>query len=254
MPDVPSGRSGGHPALTSPCHPPGLYEGFEGLQAEECGILNGCENGRCVRVPEGYTCDCFDGFQLDMTRMACVGEWLPVLLQLGRPRHPLSAAALCWCWLGRLLEASPLQRVLRGLGAGKVTPAWQPASALPTSGHLGASGNRGSSCSQPSSGNTPVPRQLLLYFCLLSSKSTLSYEPRSLKLLSSSLHPHSVSPSFPQRSSPGQPEAPNRPEEIPLFPWAGHLLQLPPPLLHNTVVQLHTEPVASASPQGRAAA
>uniref|UniRef100_A0A8B9DJC9 Latent transforming growth factor beta binding protein 2 n=1 Tax=Anser cygnoides TaxID=8845 RepID=A0A8B9DJC9_ANSCY len=50
----------------------GLYEGFEGLQAEECGILNGCENGRCVRVPEGYTCDCFDGFQLDMTRMACV--------------------------------------------------------------------------------------------------------------------------------------------------------------------------------------
>uniref|UniRef100_A0A8B9ZHG4 Latent-transforming growth factor beta-binding protein 1 n=1 Tax=Anas platyrhynchos TaxID=8839 RepID=A0A8B9ZHG4_ANAPL len=64
--------AGGHPALTSPCHPPGLYEGFEGLQAEECGILNGCENGRCVRVPEGYTCDCFDGFQLDMTRMACV--------------------------------------------------------------------------------------------------------------------------------------------------------------------------------------
>lgn len=57
------------------CHLPGLYEGFEGLQAEECGILNGCENGRCVRVREGYTCDCFDGFQLDMTRMACVGEW-----------------------------------------------------------------------------------------------------------------------------------------------------------------------------------
>uniref|UniRef100_A0A663DVE4 Latent-transforming growth factor beta-binding protein 1 n=1 Tax=Aquila chrysaetos chrysaetos TaxID=223781 RepID=A0A663DVE4_AQUCH len=61
-----------HPGLTPPCHPPGLYEGFEGLQAEECGILNGCENGRCVRVREGYTCDCFDGFQLDMTRMACV--------------------------------------------------------------------------------------------------------------------------------------------------------------------------------------
>nr|XP_009669183.1 PREDICTED: latent-transforming growth factor beta-binding protein 2 isoform X1 [Struthio camelus australis] len=50
----------------------GRFEGFEGLQAEECGILNGCENGRCVRVREGYTCDCFDGFQLDMTRMACV--------------------------------------------------------------------------------------------------------------------------------------------------------------------------------------
>ncbi|XP_051869024.1 latent-transforming growth factor beta-binding protein 2-like [Pristis pectinata] len=45
---------------------------FEGLQAEECGILNGCENGRCVRVQEGYTCDCFDGFELDMTKMTCV--------------------------------------------------------------------------------------------------------------------------------------------------------------------------------------
>nr|XP_014341338.1 PREDICTED: latent-transforming growth factor beta-binding protein 2 [Latimeria chalumnae] len=48
------------------------YEGFEGLRAEECGILNGCENGRCVRVREGYTCDCFDGFELDLTKMACI--------------------------------------------------------------------------------------------------------------------------------------------------------------------------------------
>ncbi|XP_053329536.1 latent-transforming growth factor beta-binding protein 4 [Spea bombifrons] len=48
------------------------YEQFEGLQAEECGILNGCENGRCIRVPEGYTCDCYDGYRLDMTRMACI--------------------------------------------------------------------------------------------------------------------------------------------------------------------------------------
>ncbi|XP_051052294.1 latent-transforming growth factor beta-binding protein 2 isoform X3 [Phodopus roborovskii] len=45
---------------------------FEGLQAAECGILNGCENGRCVRVREGYTCDCFEGFQLDAAHMACV--------------------------------------------------------------------------------------------------------------------------------------------------------------------------------------
>uniref|UniRef100_A0A8C5FTA7 Latent transforming growth factor beta binding protein 1 n=1 Tax=Gadus morhua TaxID=8049 RepID=A0A8C5FTA7_GADMO len=44
----------------------------EGLRAEECGILNGCENGRCVRVQEGYTCDCFDGYTLDMSRMACI--------------------------------------------------------------------------------------------------------------------------------------------------------------------------------------
>uniref|UniRef100_A0A6I8MYN4 Latent-transforming growth factor beta-binding protein 4 n=1 Tax=Ornithorhynchus anatinus TaxID=9258 RepID=A0A6I8MYN4_ORNAN len=49
-----------------------VIKSFEGLQAEECGILNGCENGRCIRVPEGYTCDCFDGYRLDMTRMACV--------------------------------------------------------------------------------------------------------------------------------------------------------------------------------------
>uniref|UniRef100_A0AAY5L728 Latent-transforming growth factor beta-binding protein 1 n=1 Tax=Esox lucius TaxID=8010 RepID=A0AAY5L728_ESOLU len=48
------------------------YNAFEGLRAEECGILNGCENGRCVRVQEGYTCDCFDGYTLDMSRMACV--------------------------------------------------------------------------------------------------------------------------------------------------------------------------------------
>ncbi|KAG7462558.1 hypothetical protein MATL_G00186090 [Megalops atlanticus] len=48
------------------------YDAFEGLRADECGILNGCENGRCVRVQEGYTCDCFDGYTLDMSRMACV--------------------------------------------------------------------------------------------------------------------------------------------------------------------------------------
>ncbi|KAF7670212.1 hypothetical protein LDENG_00043540 [Lucifuga dentata] len=48
------------------------YNGFEGLRAEECGILNGCENGRCVRVREGYTCDCFDGYELDLNKMACV--------------------------------------------------------------------------------------------------------------------------------------------------------------------------------------
>ncbi|XP_061553324.1 latent-transforming growth factor beta-binding protein 1-like isoform X1 [Phycodurus eques] len=48
------------------------YDGFEGLQAEECGILNGCENGRCVRVREGYTCDCFDGYELDLNKMACI--------------------------------------------------------------------------------------------------------------------------------------------------------------------------------------
>ncbi|XP_047458686.1 latent-transforming growth factor beta-binding protein 1 isoform X2 [Mugil cephalus] len=48
------------------------YKAFEGLRAEECGILNGCENGRCVRVQEGYTCDCFDGYTLDLSLMACI--------------------------------------------------------------------------------------------------------------------------------------------------------------------------------------
>ncbi|XP_038670803.1 latent-transforming growth factor beta-binding protein 1 isoform X5 [Scyliorhinus canicula] len=48
------------------------FDSFEGLQAEECGILNGCENGRCVRVQEGYTCDCYDGYQLDIAKLECV--------------------------------------------------------------------------------------------------------------------------------------------------------------------------------------
>lgn len=51
-----------------------LSEPYEGLEAEECGILDGCAHGRCVRVPEGFTCDCFDGYRLDITRMSCVGE------------------------------------------------------------------------------------------------------------------------------------------------------------------------------------
>ncbi|GAA6078877.1 latent-transforming growth factor beta-binding protein 1 isoform X1, partial [Tachysurus ichikawai] len=59
------------------------YEAFEGLRAEECGVLNGCENGRCVRVQKGYTCDCFDGFTLDMSRMACVG----VIQAAARPQR-----------------------------------------------------------------------------------------------------------------------------------------------------------------------
>ncbi|XP_077179348.1 latent-transforming growth factor beta-binding protein 2 [Paroedura picta] len=63
------------PVQTQPRYVPGhigRYSSFEGLRAEECGILNGCDNGRCVRVQEGYTCDCFDGFQLDLIRMACL--------------------------------------------------------------------------------------------------------------------------------------------------------------------------------------
>ncbi|XP_054598325.1 latent-transforming growth factor beta-binding protein 4 isoform X3 [Nothobranchius furzeri] len=49
------------------------YEPYAGLNAaEDCGILHGCENGRCIRVAEGYTCDCYHGYELDMTSMTCV--------------------------------------------------------------------------------------------------------------------------------------------------------------------------------------
>uniref|UniRef100_A0A670IX00 Latent transforming growth factor beta binding protein 4 n=1 Tax=Podarcis muralis TaxID=64176 RepID=A0A670IX00_PODMU len=50
------------------------FEGFGGLLAEECGILSGCENGRCVRVGDGFTCDCHEGYRLDPARMAYVDE------------------------------------------------------------------------------------------------------------------------------------------------------------------------------------
>ncbi|XP_054855028.1 latent-transforming growth factor beta-binding protein 4 isoform X2 [Eublepharis macularius] len=47
-------------------------EGFGGPPAEECGILSGCENGRCVRVADGFTCACHEGYRLDPTRVACL--------------------------------------------------------------------------------------------------------------------------------------------------------------------------------------
>uniref|UniRef100_UPI0037E812CD latent-transforming growth factor beta-binding protein 4 n=1 Tax=Semicossyphus pulcher TaxID=241346 RepID=UPI0037E812CD len=49
------------------------YDSYAGLStAEDCGILHGCENGRCIRVAEGYTCDCYQGYELDMTSMTCI--------------------------------------------------------------------------------------------------------------------------------------------------------------------------------------
>uniref|UniRef100_A0A3Q3GP88 Latent transforming growth factor beta binding protein 1 n=1 Tax=Labrus bergylta TaxID=56723 RepID=A0A3Q3GP88_9LABR len=65
-----SGKKKKSPPLVSPPmdSTPSLEQNF----SEECGILNGCENGRCVRVQEGYTCDCFDGYTLDLSRMACI--------------------------------------------------------------------------------------------------------------------------------------------------------------------------------------
>ncbi|XP_066840853.1 LOW QUALITY PROTEIN: latent-transforming growth factor beta-binding protein 4 [Anser cygnoides] len=44
----------------------------EALPAELCGVLSGCEHGRCVRVPQGFTCACDPGYRLDAARVACV--------------------------------------------------------------------------------------------------------------------------------------------------------------------------------------
>ncbi|KAL7980669.1 hypothetical protein Chor_001823 [Crotalus horridus] len=49
----------------------GRFGGTEGLPAEECGILSGCENGQCVQVADGFTCSCNEGYRLDPTHMAC---------------------------------------------------------------------------------------------------------------------------------------------------------------------------------------
>ncbi|XP_078097996.1 latent-transforming growth factor beta-binding protein 4-like isoform X3 [Mustelus asterias] len=72
-PDIPEFHSPNIPLLVSSRQEfQNQFQRYEGLQAEECGILNGCVNGKCIRVPEGFTCDCDDGYQLDMTKMACV--------------------------------------------------------------------------------------------------------------------------------------------------------------------------------------
>ncbi|XP_057695307.1 latent-transforming growth factor beta-binding protein 4-like [Corythoichthys intestinalis] len=49
------------------------YDAYAGLSAaEDCGILDGCENGTCIRVDEGYTCDCYHGYRLDAATMTCI--------------------------------------------------------------------------------------------------------------------------------------------------------------------------------------
>uniref|UniRef100_A0A8C8SY70 Latent-transforming growth factor beta-binding protein 1 n=1 Tax=Pelusios castaneus TaxID=367368 RepID=A0A8C8SY70_9SAUR len=95
------------PARASETH----AERFEGLQAEECGILNGCENGRCVRVPEGYTCDCHEGYRLDTAHMACLdidecAEAPPALCLPGRCLNT-DGSYRCLCPHGYILARSP---------------------------------------------------------------------------------------------------------------------------------------------------
>uniref|UniRef100_A0A9J8D4T2 Latent-transforming growth factor beta-binding protein 4 n=1 Tax=Cyprinus carpio carpio TaxID=630221 RepID=A0A9J8D4T2_CYPCA len=73
--DYSSGRrSGLREAAVIPVCVLGRYESYGSLSSEECGIVHGCENGRCIRVEEGYTCDCYDGYQLDITSMTYVDE------------------------------------------------------------------------------------------------------------------------------------------------------------------------------------
>uniref|UniRef100_A0A7N6BT80 Latent transforming growth factor beta binding protein 2 n=1 Tax=Anabas testudineus TaxID=64144 RepID=A0A7N6BT80_ANATE len=96
------------------------YDSFEGLQAEECGILNGCENGRCVRVREGYTCDCFDGYELDLSKMACIdinecediSDKVP-LCQNGQCTNT-EGSYKCTCLPGFVASAQPHKSVKEG--------------------------------------------------------------------------------------------------------------------------------------------
>ena len=34
-----------------------------------------CPNGKCVSIPDGYTCTCNQGFRLGQQRKSCVGEF-----------------------------------------------------------------------------------------------------------------------------------------------------------------------------------
>uniref|UniRef100_A0A8C4YJN6 Latent-transforming growth factor beta-binding protein 4 n=1 Tax=Gopherus evgoodei TaxID=1825980 RepID=A0A8C4YJN6_9SAUR len=86
---------------------------FEGLRAEECGVLNGCENGQCVRVPHGFTCRCDPGFRLDTAHMACLdidecaeAEGPPALCLNGRCLNT-DGSYRCLCPRGYVLSQPP---------------------------------------------------------------------------------------------------------------------------------------------------
>uniref|UniRef100_A0A452H0P0 Latent transforming growth factor beta binding protein 4 n=1 Tax=Gopherus agassizii TaxID=38772 RepID=A0A452H0P0_9SAUR len=88
-------------------------ERFEGLRAEECGVLNGCENGQCVRVPHGFTCRCDPGFRLDTAHMACLdidecaeAEGPPALCLNGRCLNT-DGSYRCLCPRGYVLSQPP---------------------------------------------------------------------------------------------------------------------------------------------------
>lgn len=93
--------------------------GFEGFQVEECGILNGCENGCCVCVWEGYICDCFEGFQLDVVYMVCVDvnecddlNGFVVFCVYGYCEN-IEGFYCCYCFLGYVVEVGFLYCIVK---------------------------------------------------------------------------------------------------------------------------------------------
>uniref|UniRef100_A0A8V5GQH2 Uncharacterized protein n=1 Tax=Melopsittacus undulatus TaxID=13146 RepID=A0A8V5GQH2_MELUD len=84
-PPPPRPTAGGDPAMSPPPAPPGPCSptgtppgGIWGSPAApaadpaQCAVLSGCHHGRCVRVPDGFTCACDRGFRLDPARLDCV--------------------------------------------------------------------------------------------------------------------------------------------------------------------------------------
>uniref|UniRef100_A0AAV2J1D9 Uncharacterized protein n=1 Tax=Knipowitschia caucasica TaxID=637954 RepID=A0AAV2J1D9_KNICA len=60
----------GLPPFNRP-EPRRVYDRRSEAVEEDCGIVDGCLNGRCIRIAEGYTCDCYHGYELDLTHMTC---------------------------------------------------------------------------------------------------------------------------------------------------------------------------------------
>ncbi|XP_048348819.1 latent-transforming growth factor beta-binding protein 4 isoform X3 [Sphaerodactylus townsendi] len=90
-------------------------EEFGAPHAEECGILSGCDNGRCVRVADGFTCLCHEGYRLDPTRMACldIDECIEVEgLCLGGECFNMDGFYRCLCPRGMVPTGQPPRCVI----------------------------------------------------------------------------------------------------------------------------------------------
>ncbi|KAG7252652.1 hypothetical protein CRUP_032461, partial [Coryphaenoides rupestris] len=82
--------------------PQRLYE------TEDCGILQSCENGRCIRVEEGYTCDCYHGYQLDTASLSCrdINECEGAECVNARCVNT-DGSFRCVCWRGYIMSTRP---------------------------------------------------------------------------------------------------------------------------------------------------